>query len=54
MFQQLRRYSEYAPSSLLLTGGFGISKTVSIILYIHLSYFQTIYVYEALKDKEKK
>jgi hypothetical protein len=54
MFQQLLRYSEYVPYSLLLTGEFGTSKTVSIILFIHLSYHQTLYAYEALKDVEKE
>jgi hypothetical protein len=53
MFQKLLNYSAEAPDSILLTGGFGISKTVSIILFIHLSYHQTLYAYEALKDEKK-
>jgi hypothetical protein len=32
----------------------GISKTVSIILFIHLSYHQTRFVFEASKDEKKK
>jgi hypothetical protein len=38
----------------LLTGRVGISKTVSIILFIHLSYHQTRFIYEASKDEKKK
>jgi hypothetical protein len=38
----------------LLTGCFGISKTVSTILFIHLSYHQTRFIYEASKDEKKK
>jgi hypothetical protein len=34
----------------IITGGFGISKTVSIVLFIHLTYHQTKYVYKAFKD----
>jgi hypothetical protein len=38
----------------LLTSSSGISKTVSIILFIHLSYHQTRFIYEASKDDKKK
>lgn len=34
----------------LLTGGFGISKTISIIFYIHLSNFITNYAVKCSKD----
>jgi hypothetical protein len=36
-----------------LNGGSGIGKTASIILFIQLTYFQTKYIYKALKDDEK-
>lgn len=38
----------------LITGGFGISKTVSIILYIHLSNYVNTFLYLAATDPQKK
>jgi hypothetical protein len=38
----------------IISGSSGISKTVSIVLFIHLTYHQTQYVYTALKDKKMK
>jgi hypothetical protein len=39
--------------NVLMTGGFGISKTVSILLFIQLSSHQTRFAFETLGDKEK-
>jgi hypothetical protein len=41
MFKWLPVASYHPYMNYLLTGGCGISKTVSIILYTHLSYHQT-------------
>jgi hypothetical protein len=57
MFKQLRVDHEtpYRLSkNLLITGGFGISKTVSILLFIQLSSHQTRFVHETLRNNEKK
>jgi hypothetical protein len=53
MFDFLMKYIDYTQAKFynyLITGGFGISKTVSLVLFIHLTYHQTQYVYKALKD----
>jgi hypothetical protein len=48
------RASAEHQTNFLLTGGYGISKTVSIILFIHLTYHQTRFIYEASKDEKKQ
>jgi hypothetical protein len=49
----MKASTEYQ-TNFLLVGGSGISKTASIILYIHLSYHQTRFIYEASKDNKIK
>jgi hypothetical protein len=54
MFKQLMIPFSHPYDDYFLTGGFGIGKTVSIILFIYLSSYQTFFINEASKDKEKQ